>query len=213
MVKAITTRIIPAPLHCKEKDARLPSPAEFATGNVEDKLERMDGLIQGLGKFIENKSNLHKEVISYQLSLGMAFSALVKSLGSQVPPRPPAADEAVCTSPLFTGSTMSKRPADASPEMRVPPKRSAGFSGPIQTDQNNNVAEDCDDYVLVDKRRRQRRKPQPQMPINGDHASRALRPRPPHRRVHHRPDAIINKEDEPSTYANILKKLKGDPAL
>ncbi|CAB0044545.1 unnamed protein product [Trichogramma brassicae] len=44
---------------------------------------------------------------------------------------------------------MSKRPADASPEMRVPPKRSAGFSGPIQTDQNNNVAEDCDDYVLV----------------------------------------------------------------
>ncbi|CAB0044541.1 unnamed protein product, partial [Trichogramma brassicae] len=148
------------------KDARLPSPAEFVTGTVEDKLERMDGLIQGLGKFIENKSNLHKEVISYQLSLGMAFSALVKSLGSQVPPRPPVADKAICTSPLFTGSTMSKRPADASPEMRVPPKRSAGFSGPIQTDQNNNVAEDCDDYVLVDKRRRQRRKPQPQMPIN-----------------------------------------------
>ncbi|CAB0043355.1 unnamed protein product [Trichogramma brassicae] len=108
---------------------------------------------------------------------------------------------------------MSKRPADASPEMRVPPKRSAGFSGPIQTDQNNNVAEDCDDYVLVDKRRRQRRKPQPQMPINGDHASRALRPRPPHRQVHHRPNAIIIKADDPSTYANILKKLKGDPAL
>ncbi|CAB0028054.1 unnamed protein product [Trichogramma brassicae] len=108
---------------------------------------------------------------------------------------------------------MSKRPADASPEMRVPPKRSAGFSGPIQTDQNNNVAEDCDDYVLVDKRRRQRRKPQPQMPINSDHASRALRPRPPHRRAHHRPDAIIIKADDPSTYANILKKLKGDPAL
>ncbi|CAB0045390.1 unnamed protein product [Trichogramma brassicae] len=143
----------------------------------------------------------------------MAFSALVKSLGSQVPPRPPVADKAICTSPLFTGSTMSKRPADASPEMRVPPKRSAGFSGPIQTDQNNNVAEDCDDYVLVDKRRRQRRKPQPQMPINGDHASRALRPRPPHRQVHHRPNAIIIKADDPSTYANILKKLKGDPAL
>ncbi|CAB0035712.1 unnamed protein product [Trichogramma brassicae] len=60
---------------------------------------------------------------------------------------------------------------------------------------------------------RQRRTPQPQMPINGDHASRALRPRPPHRRVHHRPDAIIIKADDPSTYANILKKLKGDPAL
>ncbi|CAB0043356.1 unnamed protein product [Trichogramma brassicae] len=48
MVKAITTRIIAAPLHCKEKDARLPSPAEFATGTVEDKLELMDGLIQDL---------------------------------------------------------------------------------------------------------------------------------------------------------------------
>ncbi|CAB0028053.1 unnamed protein product, partial [Trichogramma brassicae] len=55
-VKAITTRIIAAPLHCKEKDARLPSPAEFATGTVEDKLERLDGLIRGLGQFIQGKS-------------------------------------------------------------------------------------------------------------------------------------------------------------
>ncbi|CAB0029049.1 unnamed protein product [Trichogramma brassicae] len=67
--------------------------------------------------------------------------------------------------------------------------------------------------IISSPRRRKRRTPQPQMPINGDHASRALRPRPPHRRVHHRPDAIIIKADDPSTYANILKKLKGDPAL
>ncbi|CAB0042805.1 unnamed protein product [Trichogramma brassicae] len=40
MVKAITGEIIVAPLHCKEKDAKLPSPAEFATGTLEDKLER-----------------------------------------------------------------------------------------------------------------------------------------------------------------------------
>ncbi|CAB0030773.1 unnamed protein product, partial [Trichogramma brassicae] len=53
-------------LHCKEKDAKLPSPAEFATGTLEDKLERLDGLIRGLGQFIQGKSNLHKEVISYQ---------------------------------------------------------------------------------------------------------------------------------------------------
>ncbi|CAB0028813.1 unnamed protein product [Trichogramma brassicae] len=37
MVKAITGEIIVAPLHCKEKDAKLPSPAEFATGTLEDK--------------------------------------------------------------------------------------------------------------------------------------------------------------------------------
>ncbi|CAB0040069.1 unnamed protein product, partial [Trichogramma brassicae] len=62
MVKAITGKIIVAPLHCKEKDAKLPSPAEFATGTLEDKLERLDGLIRGLGQFIQGKSNLHKEV-------------------------------------------------------------------------------------------------------------------------------------------------------
>ncbi|CAB0029847.1 unnamed protein product [Trichogramma brassicae] len=182
---------------------------------MEDKLERMDGLIRGLGQFIKNKSNLHKEVTSYRLSLGMALEALVKSLGSQVPPRPPAADKAVCTSPLFTGSAMSKRPADSSPEMRVPSKRSAGVAGPSLSDENNNVAEDCDDFVLVDKRRRQRRKPQLQLPPNAerDPARQPLKPRPARRRVHHRPDAIIIKANDASTYAEILKKLKREPAL
>ncbi|CAB0040024.1 unnamed protein product [Trichogramma brassicae] len=215
IVKAISEKIIVAPLHCKEKDFKLPSVAEFATGTMEDKLERMDGLIRGLGQFIKNKSNLHKEVTSYRLSLGMALEALVKSLGSQVPPRPPAADKAVCTSPLFTGSAMSKRPADSSPEMRVPSKRSAGVAGPSLSDENNNVAEDCDDYVLVDKRRRQRRKPQLQLPPNVSVTlpAQPLKPRPARRRVHHRPDAIIIKANDASTYAEILKKLKREPAL
>ncbi|CAB0035836.1 unnamed protein product [Trichogramma brassicae] len=215
IVKAISEKIIVASLHCKEKDFKLPSVAEFATGTMEDKLERMDGLIRGLGQFIKNKSNLHKEVISYQVSLGMALSALRKSLESQVPPRPPAADKAVCTSPLFTGSAMSKRPADSSPEMRVPSKRSTGVAGPSLSDENNNVAEDCDDYVLVDKRRRQRRKPQLQLPPNAerDPARQPLKPRPARRRVHHRPDAIIIKANDASTYAEILKKLKREPAL
>ncbi|CAB0030731.1 unnamed protein product [Trichogramma brassicae] len=113
MVKAITERIIVAPLHCKEKDFKPPSQAEFATGTMEDKLEQIDGLILGLGRFLQGKSNIHKEVFSYQVSLGMALSALVKSLESQVPPRPPAVDKAVCTSPLFAGSAMSKRPAES----------------------------------------------------------------------------------------------------
>ncbi|CAB0039422.1 unnamed protein product [Trichogramma brassicae] len=166
MVKAITEEIIVAPLHCKEKDFKLPSLAEFATGTMEDKLERIDGLIQGLGQFLQGRTNLHKEVFSYQVSLGMALSALEESSGSQVPPRPPAADKAVCTSPLFTGSTMSKRPAESSPEMRVPLKRSAGVSGPTQPDENNNIAEDCDSYVLVDHQRCHRHKPRPQLQPN-----------------------------------------------
>ncbi|CAB0043482.1 unnamed protein product [Trichogramma brassicae] len=215
IVKAFSEKIIVAPLHCKEKDFKLSSLAEFATGTMEDKLERMDGLIRGLGRFLRGKTNLHKEVFSYQVSLGMALSALEKTLGSQVPPRPPVADKAVCTSPLFTGSAMSKRPAESSPDMRVPSKRSAGKTGPIRSDENNNVAEDCDNYVLVDHQRRRRRKPQPQLPPNAerDPARRSLRPRPPHRRVHHRPDAIIIKANDASTYAEILKKLKREPAL
>ncbi|CAB0037841.1 unnamed protein product [Trichogramma brassicae] len=213
IVKAISEKIIVAPLHCKEKDFTLPSLAECATGTTEDKLERMDGLIWGLGHFLRGKTNLHKEVFSYQVSLGMALSALEKSLESRVPPRPPAADKAVCTSPLFTGSAMSKRPADSSPEMRVPSKRSVGVTGPIQSDENNNVAEDCDNYVLVDHQRRRRRKPQPQLPPERDPARRSLKPRPQHRRVHHRPDAIIIKANDASTYAEILKKLKREPAL
>ncbi|CAB0040709.1 unnamed protein product [Trichogramma brassicae] len=174
IVKAISEKIIVAPLHCKEKDFKLPSLAEFATGTMEDKLERMDGLIRGLGQFLRGKTNLYKEVFSYQVSLGMALSALEKSLGNRVPPRPPAADKAVCTSPLFTGSAMSKRPAESSPEMRVPSKRSTGVMGPTQSNENNNVAEDCDTYVLVDHQRRHRRKLQPQLPPERDPARRSL---------------------------------------
>uniref|UniRef100_A0ABD2XBP7 CCHC-type domain-containing protein n=2 Tax=Trichogramma kaykai TaxID=54128 RepID=A0ABD2XBP7_9HYME len=212
-VKAVTQKIIVAPLHCKEKDAKLPSPAEFATGSLDDKLERMDGLIRGLGQFIKGKSNLHKEVFGYQLSLGMALSALEKTLASQVSPRPPAADKAVCTSPVSSGGATNKRPAESSPEMRVPPKRSVGAPGSTRPDENNNVAEDCDNYVLVDRRRRQRCKQQPPMPTSDDRARLAPKPRPPRRRVHHRPDAIVIKAHDPSTYADILKKLKGDQAL
>ncbi|CAB0035524.1 unnamed protein product [Trichogramma brassicae] len=213
IVKAISEKIIVAPLHCKEKDFKLPSLSKFTTGTTENKLERMDGLIRGLGQFLRGKTNLHKEVFSYQVSLGMALSALEKSLRSRVLPRPPTADKAVCTSPLFTGCAMSKRPAESSPEMGIPSKRSAGVTGPIQSDENNNVTEDCDNYVLVDHQRRRRRKPQPQLPPERDPARWSLKPRPQHRRVHHRPDAIIIKAKDASTYAEILKKLKREPAL
>ncbi|CAB0029199.1 unnamed protein product [Trichogramma brassicae] len=215
MVKVITEKIIVAPLHCKEKDFKLPSLAGFGTETMEDKLERMDGLIRDLGQFLRGRTNLHKKVFSYQVSLGMALSALEKSLRSQVPPSPPAADKAVCTSPLFTGSTTSKQPAKSSPEMRVPSKRSAGVSGPTQPDKNNNVAKHSDNYVLVDHQRCHRRKPQPQLPPNAerDPARQSLKPRPPHRRVHHRPDAIIIKANDASTYAEILRKLNREPTL
>ncbi|CAB0041818.1 unnamed protein product [Trichogramma brassicae] len=212
MVKAITGKIIVAPLHCKEKDAKLPSPAEFATGTLEDKLERLDGLIRGLGQFIQGKSNLHKEVISYQVSVGMALSALRKSLESQVPPRPPAADKAVCTSPMFTGSATSKRLATSPLASHATPKRHAVTPASKQHDKNNNEVGDQDGFVLVDRRRHRQRKQTAATPV-AVHARQQPKPRPVQRRARHRPDVIVIKAKDASKYADILRSLKSDPTL
>uniref|UniRef100_A0ABD2WIE9 Uncharacterized protein n=1 Tax=Trichogramma kaykai TaxID=54128 RepID=A0ABD2WIE9_9HYME len=151
IVKAITEKIIVAPLHCKEKEAKLPSPEEFATRSLEDKLERMDGLIRGLGLFIKGKTNLHKEVLSYQQSLGMALSALEKTLADQVPHRPPAADKVVCTSPLFSGSATSKWHATSPLASHSTPKRHAVTATSKQHDENNSEVGNQDGFVLVDR--------------------------------------------------------------
>uniref|UniRef100_A0ABD2X623 Reverse transcriptase domain-containing protein n=1 Tax=Trichogramma kaykai TaxID=54128 RepID=A0ABD2X623_9HYME len=212
MVKVITSKIINAPLHCKEKDATLPSPEEFATGTLEDKLERMDGLIRGLGLFIHGRSNLHKEVNSYQLSLVMALTALKKSLAGQVPPRPPVADKAVCTSPLFSGSATSKRPATSPLASLSTPKRHAVTAATKQHDENNNEVGDEDGFVLVDRRRHHQRNQAATTPGN-PHARQQLKPRPVQRRAHHRPDAIVIKAKDATKYADILRSLKSDPTL
>ncbi|CAB0031638.1 unnamed protein product [Trichogramma brassicae] len=212
MVKAITGKIIVAPLHCKEKDAKLPSPAEFAYGTLEDKLERLDGLIRGLGQFIQGKSNLHKEVISYQVSLGMALSALRRSLESQVPPRPPAADKAVCTSPLFTGSATSKRLATSPLASHATPKRHAVTPASKQHDENNNEVGDQDEFVLVDRRRHRQRKQTAATP-GAVHARQQPKPRPVQHGARHRPDVIVIKAKDASKYADILRSLKSDPTL
>uniref|UniRef100_A0ABD2X0W1 CCHC-type domain-containing protein n=1 Tax=Trichogramma kaykai TaxID=54128 RepID=A0ABD2X0W1_9HYME len=212
MVKAITAKIINAPLHCKEKDATLPSPVEFATGTLEDKLERMDGLIRGLGLFIHGRSNLHKEVNSYQLSLVMALTALKKSLASQVPPRPPVADKAVCTSPLFSGSATSKRPATSPLASLSTPKRHAVTAATKRQDENNNEVGDEDGFVLVDRRRHHQRNQAATTPGN-PHARQQPKPRSVQRRAHHRPDAIVIKAKDATKYADILRSLKSDPTL
>ncbi|CAB0038265.1 unnamed protein product [Trichogramma brassicae] len=189
-----------------EKDAKLPSPAEFATGTLEDKLERLDGLIRGLGQFIQGKSNLHKEVISYQVSLGMALSALRRS------PGPPAADKAVCTSPLFTGSATSKRLATSPLASHATPKRHAVTPASKQHDENNNEVRDQDGFVLVDRRRHRQRKQTAATP-GAVHARQQPKPRPVQRGARHRPDVIVIKAKDASKYADILRSLKSDPTL
>ncbi|CAB0028753.1 unnamed protein product [Trichogramma brassicae] len=156
---SMTRRIIGAPLLVK--DAPLPTPAEFATGSYEEKMIHIEGLVEGLNTFIFGRNNLHKEVIKYSLSLEQAILALKKTKQKQVPPRPPSAEKAVCTSPIFSVNA---------------------------TDGNNNS------WIF------------PRLATAEATVSAAYR-------VHHRPDAIVIKVKDASTYANILRTLKANPSL
>ncbi|CAB0040049.1 unnamed protein product [Trichogramma brassicae] len=70
------------------KDALLPTPTEFATGSYDEKMMRIEGLVDGFKKFIFGRNNLHKEVIKYLLSLEQAILALENTKQKQVPSRP-----------------------------------------------------------------------------------------------------------------------------
>ncbi|CAB0037993.1 unnamed protein product [Trichogramma brassicae] len=188
MVKAITGKIIVAPLHCKEKDAKLPSPAEFATGTLEDKLERLDGLIRGLGQFIQGKSNLHKEVISYQQIRQSALR--------------------LCSRAVQPASGLQRH------RWRLTQHPSATRVTPAskQHDENNNEVGDQDEFVLVDRRRHRQRKQTAATP-GAVHARQQPKPRPVQRGARHRPDVIVIKAKDASKYADILRSLKSDPTL
>ncbi|CAB0035568.1 unnamed protein product [Trichogramma brassicae] len=183
-----TGKIIVAPLHCKEKDAKLPSSAEFATGTLEDKLERLDGLIRGLGQFIQGKSNLHKEVISYQQIRQSALRLCSRAVQ-------PA-----------SGLQRHRRASHATP------KRHAVTPASKQHDENNNEVGDQDGFVLVDRRHHRQRKQTAATP-GAVHARQQPKPRPVQRRARHRPDVIVIKAKDASKYADILRSLKSDPTL
>ncbi|CAB0028069.1 unnamed protein product [Trichogramma brassicae] len=142
----------------------------------------------------------------------MALSALRRSLESQVPPRPPAADKAVCTSPLFTGSATSKRLATSPLASHATPKRHAVTPALKQHDENNNEVRDQDGFVLVDRRRHRQRKQTAATP-GAVHARQQPKPRPVQRGARHRPDVIVIKAKDASKYADILRSLKSDPTL
>ncbi|CAB0038652.1 unnamed protein product [Trichogramma brassicae] len=127
----------------------------------------------------------------------MALSALRKSLESQVPPRPPVADKAVCTSPLFTGSATSKRLATSPPASHATPKLHAVTPASKQHDENNNEVGDQDGFVLVDRRRHRQRKQTAATPV-AVHARQQPKPRPVQRRARHRPDVIVIKAKDAS---------------
>ncbi|CAB0037524.1 unnamed protein product [Trichogramma brassicae] len=212
MIKAaITRKILNAPL-ATTKDSPLPTPTDFATGSYEEKWTRIEGHVSGLAVFIEGNGNLHKEVVRYTASLVQAFSALSKTKRSLEKARPPTADKAVCGSPIFSVDATSKLPVTSPPAIRATPKRQAVPATSKQLDENNNNVGDQDGFVLVDHRH-QRQRNQTATTSVSVRAWQMPKPRPARRRVHHRPDAIVIKAKDATTYADILRTLKSDPRL
>uniref|UniRef100_A0ABD2WFG1 Uncharacterized protein n=1 Tax=Trichogramma kaykai TaxID=54128 RepID=A0ABD2WFG1_9HYME len=183
---AITRKILGAPL-VTSKDAPYPTNEDYATGGCEEKWAR----IEGLAVLVFKKTN--------------------KSLGL-VPPS--TADKAVCTSPIFSVGATSKRPAISPPATHATPKRRAATAASRQIDENNNnvVDQDQDGFVLVDHRRH-RHCNQPATTVGSARPRQQPKPRPAKRRVHHRPDAIVIRAKDATTYADILRIFKADAAL
>ncbi|CAB0039554.1 unnamed protein product [Trichogramma brassicae] len=188
MVKAITGKNNCRSLALQGKGCQAPVFAEFATGTLEDKLERLDGLIRGLGQFIQGKSNLHKEVISYQQIRQSALR--------------------LCSRAVQPASGLQTSP----PASHATPKRHAVTPASKQHDENNNEVGDQDGFVLVDRRHHRQRKQTAQqhlelsMPANSQsHGQCSVELVPT------RPDVIVIKAKDASKYADILRSLKSDP--
>lgn len=217
LVMAITQKIASAPT--QGKDAKLPIPAEFATGSFDEKMGRLENLAKGLADFLRDRGgNVNHVVHRYAACLEQACSALKKTSREETP-RPPTADVASSTSPLFSAAVKrkkeGKRPASSPPAIHATPKRCAGAVASTQSDENNNEAEGQGEYVLVNHRRQRQRNPLPAGPTTAEpsRSNQPARSRLPQRRIHHRPDAIIIKAKDASTYADILRKLKAEPTL
>ncbi|CAB0041846.1 unnamed protein product [Trichogramma brassicae] len=120
---------------------------------------------------------------------------------------------AVGTPPMFAGGMSSKRPAQSPPATRAAPKRHTATATPRKLDENNNEAVDQDGFSLVDRRRR-RQRCRPAAAADETASTRQQpKPRPTTRKIHHRPDAIVIKARDASTYASILRKLRSEQTL
>ncbi|CAB0039257.1 unnamed protein product [Trichogramma brassicae] len=212
MIVVATTRKILAASLVITKDAALLTLSDFSTGSLEEKWIRIEGLVSGLAAFVRPKGNLHTEIGMYTASLVQAISAFTKMKKSPGPAPPPTADKAVCTSPIFSVGATSKRPAMSPPAACATPKHHAVTAASKQLDVNNNDVGDNDGFELANHRRHRQRN-QTATTSGSVHARQLPKPRPVQRRVHHRPDAIVIKAKDASSYANILRTLKSDTTL
>ncbi|CAB0031150.1 unnamed protein product, partial [Trichogramma brassicae] len=75
-VADITKSTLEAPRQGKVKDVKLPSAEDFATGDYEDKLFRVEELILGLANYLQTKGNVPHPIILYTGYLERAIIAL-----------------------------------------------------------------------------------------------------------------------------------------
>ncbi|CAB0039967.1 unnamed protein product [Trichogramma brassicae] len=69
------------------------------------------------------------------------------------------------------------------------------------------------DNSVRGKTQSHRQRNQPVITVGSARLRQQPKPRPAQRRVHHRPDAIVIKAKDASTYAEILRTLKSEPTL
>ncbi|CAB0036800.1 unnamed protein product [Trichogramma brassicae] len=182
---AITRKILGAPL-LTTKDSPLPTPADFATGSYEKKWTHIKGLVSGLAVFIEGKGNLHNEVVRYTASLVQPFSALSKAKKRLESARPPTTGQGgLHVSNILGQCNCSTRTTTMSET------KTFLYSSTI--------------VVIASVIRQQQH-----LDLC---ARKLLKPRPAQRRVHYRPDGIVIKAKDATTYADILRTLKSDPTL
>ncbi|CAB0040763.1 unnamed protein product [Trichogramma brassicae] len=188
---AITKKVVEAPRMVK--DASIPSQQEFSTGGQGEKMDRLEGLIQGLAAYVKEKKKPAIQLQRFSSCLTRAFLALKRTTECF---KAPSSQEVVVAAST-PSSKRNKRPAASPPEVTAMEKRTTG-PHPHEHD------------VDVVKSRRGRRRGA----LQAEEVERGPRPpRPWQRRVRLRPDAIVVKATGTTTFADILRRLYAESVI
>ncbi|KAL7296891.1 hypothetical protein TKK_0010281 [Trichogramma kaykai] len=202
----ITKRIVEAP--AMAKDAPVPSLKEFSSGDQDEKLARLEGLIRGLADYVKHRKKPATQLQRFSSCLTRAFAALQRSTERSEVLSSKQAGVAAST----PSSTRKKRPAMSPPQVAAAAKRTTGphpHEHEQVVDANNNASAKEETFTVV-KGRHGRRRADHQAVV----AERGSQPPGPQQlKVHVRPNTIVFKATGTTSYADILRRLYAVPAL
>ncbi|CAB0040772.1 unnamed protein product [Trichogramma brassicae] len=223
---AITKRIVEAPRMVK--DASIPSQQEFSTGVQGEKMDRLEGLIQGLAAYVKEKPAIQLQrfsscltqafcdtlppKVTFTRACGTEKSTVLHFLALKRTTerfKAPSSQEVVVAAST-PSSKRNKRPAALPPEVTAMEKRATGpHPHEHDVDGNNNAVRSEETFTVVKGRRGRRREA-----LQAEEVERGPQPpRPRQRRVRLRPDAIVVKATGTTTYADILRRLYAESAI